>query len=185
MNQIQLITVSAVGYITLIIVWVVTNPGGFSFTKGMKAFITGQVGRVIFGLFFLNILGNFYFRWLDTGFDFFLQIIGLSSFIFGIAIAVWVKMVMKDLWNVPAAIDYSRQNKLITTGPFKFSRNPIYLGILLILFGQAFFFQSFSVFLLIPFFFYLNRFVLVEEKLLSDVFREKYARYKNNTPRWV
>lgn len=79
------------------------------------------------------------------------------------------------------------QGKLITSGPFKFSRNPLYLGIICISFGSAMFFGSISgVIIAILIFIGWDLWVrLREEKQLEQHFGEQYLRYKKLTPRWL
>lgn len=76
---------------------------------------------------------------------------------------------------------------VVTTGPFRFTRNPMYIGLTTILIGVAILFGSFSPLFIIPVFFLLvrNLFVLKEEKLMEEWFGEPYLEYKRKTPRWL
>ena len=77
--------------------------------------------------------------------------------------------------------------KLVTTGLYKFSRNPMYVGVTLILIGEAIFFQS--VVLLIyslSIFIAFNIFtILVEEPRLRNNFGEEYKKYCDKVRRWI
>jgi len=77
-------------------------------------------------------------------------------------------------------------NKLVTSGPFRFSRNPNYLGMALLLFGIAILLGNLSAFISPMLFVVLiDIFVIpVEEKNLEKKFGKKYLDYKNRVRRW-
>ena len=76
---------------------------------------------------------------------------------------------------------------LITDGPFGFSRNPIYLGIMMALLGLAIFLGSLMVFLYPVLFFILFQFVIIplEERRMEEAFGEVYLEYKRKVRRWL
>lgn len=76
---------------------------------------------------------------------------------------------------------------LITEGIFGFSRNPIYLGMVLILLSVAFYFGSLTPFLIVPIFAGIIQelFIKPEETMLSDKFAEAYPSYKAKVRRWL
>ncbi len=76
---------------------------------------------------------------------------------------------------------------LVSTGPFRFSRNPMYLGILIWLFGYAVILGSLGVFILPALFFVLAHSILIpiEEKRMEQLFREQYIGYQKQVGRWL
>jgi protein-S-isoprenylcysteine O-methyltransferase Ste14 len=77
--------------------------------------------------------------------------------------------------------------KLVTTGLYRFSRNPMYVGVTLILIGETIFFLSvdvgiycFSVFIAFTIFT-----MLVEEPRLRRDFGEEYTKYCGRVRRWI
>ena len=77
--------------------------------------------------------------------------------------------------------------KLVTSGPFSISRNPIYLGMAGTLLAIAFLFQSLSA-LLIPILFISiiqNTWIPHEEKKLAEVFGEEWKIYSAKTKQWL
>ena len=77
--------------------------------------------------------------------------------------------------------------KLVTSGPFSFSRNPIYLGMAGILFATAFLMQSLSA-LLIPVLFVTiiqSTWIPHEEKKLAEIFNEEWKEYSAKTKKWL
>jgi protein-S-isoprenylcysteine O-methyltransferase Ste14 len=77
--------------------------------------------------------------------------------------------------------------RFVTQGPFRITRNPMYLGFELFLI--AFFFFTRSAFFLIPpiVFFFLMNFVQMpfEEKLMTEHFGQTYAEYCQRVRRWL
>jgi protein-S-isoprenylcysteine O-methyltransferase Ste14 len=76
---------------------------------------------------------------------------------------------------------------LVTHGPFRISRNPMYLGIDLVLVGV--FFLTQSLFFLIPpvVFFLLMNFLQIpfEENLMTEHFGQSYTEYCQRVRRWL
>lgn len=77
-------------------------------------------------------------------------------------------------------------SKLVTTGIFSVTRNPMYLGLFLLLMSFGLFFSSW-VSLLLPVLFagYINFFQIIpEEKILAKKFGKKYKDYCADVRRW-
>ncbi|MGA8655406.1 MAG: isoprenylcysteine carboxylmethyltransferase family protein [Chthoniobacterales bacterium] len=77
--------------------------------------------------------------------------------------------------------------KLVTDGPFRFSRNPLYLALTLMYVGFALIANSvWALFLLLPVILIMSRFVIRrEEEYLARTFGDEYAHYKMNVRRWI
>ena len=76
---------------------------------------------------------------------------------------------------------------LISSGPFKFSRNPIYLGMLTILVGAAFLMSSLSAMIIAFLFGIIINFTWIahEEKKLHELFSEDWENYSSKVRRWI
>ncbi|MFW8594792.1 methyltransferase family protein [Cribrihabitans neustonicus] len=76
---------------------------------------------------------------------------------------------------------------LVQTGIFSRSRNPIYLGDVLILAGLVLWFDAVLSLVLVPLFLWIleRRFVLPEEDRMRRAFRADWARYERKVRRWV
>lgn len=76
---------------------------------------------------------------------------------------------------------------LVSSGIYRFSRNPMYVGFLFALGGWAFFIAHALGFILLPaFVVYLNRFqISPEERALSSKFGKAFATYNQSVPRWL
>jgi len=78
-------------------------------------------------------------------------------------------------------------NKLVTEGIYRVTRNPMYLGMLLILSGFPFVMDMIIGFICpLIFFLLMDRIIIPrEEKVVEGVFREDYLEYKSKTRRWI
>ncbi|MBU3916335.1 isoprenylcysteine carboxylmethyltransferase family protein [bacterium] len=77
--------------------------------------------------------------------------------------------------------------KIVISGAYRFSRNPLYLSLLLLLFGIALFMLSLWLFLTVPVLFILFLFKAVkpEENYLSQKFGKEYLGYSAKVRRWI
>ena len=87
--------------------------------------------------------------------------------------------------GTPAPWDPTR--RLVLHGPYRYVRNPMMIGVMLILLAEALLLQSPGIAIWFAVFLLLNGFYLpgVEEKGLEQRFGEDYRQYKANVPRWI
>lgn len=78
-------------------------------------------------------------------------------------------------------------SRLVTWGPYRFSRNPMYVGLIVAYLGEAGILQQVWPVLLLPLTIaYVNWIVIpVEEAQLRAVFAEEYERYRRRVHRWL
>lgn len=78
-------------------------------------------------------------------------------------------------------------SQLVTSGIFRFSRNPIYLGFLLIVIGLPLYFGLFWGVAIAPVFIFLMNYLVIqhEEVYLERKFRETYTDYQARVRRWL
>lgn len=78
-------------------------------------------------------------------------------------------------------------SSLVTTGIYRFSRNPMYLGILLGLAGVAAFLANAATLIFLPaFIMYMNRFQITpEERVLSAMFGPDFTAYRQRVRKWM
>ena len=76
---------------------------------------------------------------------------------------------------------------MVQSGIYRRSRNPIYLGDVLILAGLILRFDAVLSLVLLPIFVWLleRRFIIPEEDRLRRTFRADFARYERKTRRWI
>ena len=76
---------------------------------------------------------------------------------------------------------------LVTTGLYRFTRNPMYLGMLLVLLGWAMFLSNLAALLIAPLFaLYITRFQIIpEERVLTEKFGTAFMVYQSQVRRWL
>ncbi|CAH7017357.1 MULTISPECIES: methyltransferase family protein [Vibrio] len=76
---------------------------------------------------------------------------------------------------------------VVDSGIFGYTRNPMYLGLFILLFCFGYFFQNiFSVLLSFAFVIYMNQFqIKPEERALEQLFGAEYVDYKQKVRRWI
>lgn len=76
---------------------------------------------------------------------------------------------------------------IVTTGVYRFTRNPMYMGFILILAGWATFLANLGAALVLPIcVFYLTQFqIKPEERILLEKFGKPFADYRTKVRRWV
>jgi protein-S-isoprenylcysteine O-methyltransferase Ste14 len=80
----------------------------------------------------------------------------------------------------------SPKEKLITKGLYRFTRNPTYIGIILMQIGLGIAcFSWVYILLTVALMILLNANLSAEERYCLHRFGDDYQKYKNNTPRWI
>ena len=89
--------------------------------------------------------------------------------------------------NRTSFMPHDEAARLVTGGIFRLSRNPIYLGDVLILAGLILFWDAVLSLVLVPIFVWVveKRFIEKEEYRLKRKFLASYGRYSQQTRRWI
>ena len=111
--------------------------------------------------------------------------IGIVILVAGLSLTFWSFYLFKK--NKTPIIPGKKPAFVVIEGPYKFTRNPMYLGVSTALLGAAIYFGNLLSFLSpIIFFLIMNHyFVPFEEKLLESIFGKKYLDYKKKVRRWI
>ncbi len=112
--------------------------------------------------------------------------ISLFFFISGLSIILISFQRFKKEKTTINPIKIEKASSLVTNGIFKYSRNPMYLGMLLILISISIKFNFYGGILVIGVFVYFITYfqILPEEKAMLKLFGEDFINYKNKTRRW-
>ena len=80
-----------------------------------------------------------------------------------------------------------KATSLVMVGIYKFTRNPMYLGLLFILSAwSVFLFNLYAAFVLVAFVLYITEFqIKPEENALTVLFGDEYTAYKRSVRRWI
>lgn len=112
-----------------------------------------------------------------------LEGIGLAVFLLGLALAVWARLYLGRNWGTPMSTKVDPE--LVTTGPYRVIRHPIYSGIILGMIGTAI---AVSVYWLIAVGLLGGYFVysaIMEERMLAGEFPDSYPEYQRSSKRLV
>ncbi len=84
-------------------------------------------------------------------------------------------------------IPFERSTVLVTTGVYRYTRNPMYLGLALVLVGVAIAFGTLGPWLAIPGFLWIisTQFIRGEEAFLEEIFGAAFVAYKAQVRRWL
>lgn len=84
-------------------------------------------------------------------------------------------------------VPFETSTTVVTTGLYRYTRNPMYLGMILVLLGVALLYGTVTPLVPIPVFAWIiqTRFVLPEEAFLEELFGDEYLEYKSRVRRWL
>jgi protein-S-isoprenylcysteine O-methyltransferase Ste14 len=108
-----------------------------------------------------------------------LQGIGMALFLTGLGLAVWARVYLGRNWGTPMSERVDAE--LVTTGPYRYIRNPIYSGLILAAVGTAVavsWYWLVAVVFMGAYFFYS---ATVEEHIMERLFPSDYPAYKRST----
>jgi protein-S-isoprenylcysteine O-methyltransferase Ste14 len=113
------------------------------------------------------------------------NLLGIVPVMCGIALNLFASNAFGKLNTTIKPFEIS--NTLVTDGLFRISRNPMYLGFVLILIGAAAVMGSLTPYLVIPVFAILLQriFIAVEERMLEKKFGQSWLAYKEKVRRWI
>jgi protein-S-isoprenylcysteine O-methyltransferase Ste14 len=128
--------------------------------------------------------------WAGPAFGFVLPLRNLLAVSLGVAGAVTSILGVVSFRRAKTTVNPMKPEEssfLVLSGVYAHSRNPMYLGFLLILVGWAIFLSNTLAFLLLPaFIFYMNRFQIEpEERALTSLFGQAFFAYKSRVRRWL
>ena len=114
-------------------------------------------------------------------------IFGSFMIIIGLIIILSAIILFKKYQTTITPLNPSNATKLITDGIYKFSRNPMYLGLLLVLVGISIILSlTGGFFFILLFILYINLFQIIpEENAMVDLFKDEFLEYKKNVRRWI
>lgn len=118
-----------------------------------------------------------------------LLLLSLSTWLIAIGVAIYLHTAFWGFalrgHGTPAPIVPTQ--KLVVEGLHRYIRNPMYLGVLLIVLGQALLFHSITLLRYAAgFWLAAHVFVLLyEEPTLERKFGDEYRHYKQHVPRWI
>jgi protein-S-isoprenylcysteine O-methyltransferase Ste14 len=113
------------------------------------------------------------------------SLVGVLPIAGGVLINVWSEALFHRRGTT--VLPFEKTSRLVTTGPYRFTRNPMYLGMVAILAGVALLLGSVAPALVVPAFAWSmqKRFIEPEERQLEEAFGEEYRTYRRRVRRWL
>jgi len=111
--------------------------------------------------------------------------VGAVVFTVGAVIAGWGLVTFRRAGTT--TVPGKASSRLVTWGPYRLSRNPMYVGLALAYLGEAFLLRQLWPAALLPLVLaYVNWVVIpVEQAKLTEVFGAEYAGYQRHVRRWL
>ena len=145
--------------------------------------MNGLFGRAVLAFLLLPGVVAFLIPWLllqrTRSLD------GFIPFLLGVALLVWCVWAFSSAGQGTLA-PWTPPRRLVVTGLYRLSRNPMYIAVVLILSGWALGFHSrvIAIYTLVVMLAFHLRVVLGEEPWLAHTHGEEWVRYKAQVPRW-
>ena len=113
--------------------------------------------------------------------------IGVVPALLGISIALSAALRFRSAHTTLDPTEPAKATALVQSGVFGYTRNPMYLGLALVLAGWAWWLGSASPWLVLPGFIAAVTWlqIIPEEQALHVLFGEPYAAYCRRVPRWL
>lgn len=108
-----------------------------------------------------------------------LQVIGVVLFAAGLGLAVWARLHLGRNWGMP--MTRKDEPQLVTSGPYRFVRHPIYSGLLLAVLALALATNLYWLIALAIMTAYFVYCATVEERLMTETFPVAYPGYRTQT----
>jgi protein-S-isoprenylcysteine O-methyltransferase Ste14 len=114
------------------------------------------------------------------------NIAGLIAVVLGLALYAWCLVFHFRSYHASVRVGFSPPH-LVIAGPYKISRNPMYVSGLFVWFGWMIFYGSPAVFIALVILFLIFSFRVIpgEERQLARLFGDEYLNYKRTVRRWI
>jgi protein-S-isoprenylcysteine O-methyltransferase Ste14 len=115
----------------------------------------------------------------------FLRYLGLVLALIGLLLGIGAFI---EFQKAQTTLDpHGSTRQLVTSGVYRFTRNPIYLGFLFIVVGLPLYFGLYWGIVMAPVFIFLMNHLIIEheEAYLEKKFGEIYSNYKSRVRRWL
>ena len=152
-------------------------------------------GNACSKLIILSLTGVILIRFIDPSWKFSLSfsneinklllISGFICYLAGVILCIWARLTMRKTWTPAEDRSIKHKKELITWGTFSFTRNPIYLGLLMIYSGFFISMRSYLVATVLFISLYFYKKILEEEKILEKDFGSDYLKYKSKVRRFI
>jgi protein-S-isoprenylcysteine O-methyltransferase Ste14 len=193
-SSFTLLCIFGIAYISkLIILARKNNIKANVFGKGIKPKDTLMIEKLLKAMTFIGVsiwivnalFPKFADKWFIMLYESFgISILGLIITFIGVSFFILAMIFMKTSWR--AGIDKATNTILITSGLYKYSRNPAFVGMGFMFIGTAIAYANLiTVVLAIVVVVGLHAQILQEEKHMKETFEKEYIEYAKKTPRYL
>ena len=138
--------------------------------------LTKRENRLTYLVFLFMIISYIYAFFLPLQPEITWLSSGLIIYLFG---AVFTIITIKKFVTTP-------KDRVITKGPYRFTRNPMYVGLIMLQLGIGIACSSWLYLLLtVVLMILLNANTSGEERYCHHLYGDDFQKYKNSTPRWI
>ncbi len=130
--------------------------------------------------------GSLIFPMLNTGF-LGARGVAVGIVILGLAILLWAGLLFKREKTTVNPFRPKKTTVIVADGPYRFSRNPMYLGMILIILGAGIYIgTALTLPVVLAFWIYINETqIKPEERALSKMFGQAFIDYMGKVRRWI
>ncbi len=180
-------TIIGIGWVVFWLYWIIAAFKSKSSTipSDVKRFVGIRVSVIPLALVFVII-----YRFMPKSFRDHawasnnpLLYVGLLLFLAGIVLAFWARITMGEDWGMPMTV--KQKPGLVTSGPFRYIRHPIYSGLILMALGSSFVENSYWIVVTLVALFYFTYSAFSEEKMLAEQLPKAYPAYVSRTKRLI
>ena len=140
--------------------------------------VIGCVGLILY------LLSPPWWTWTHLPLGEFVQWIGIVVSTIPISYLIWVHRHLDKQWSI--ALEIQEDHKLITTGPYRRVRHPMYLGVFVYTIGLCFISLDILVTIFFVFTIWVNyRRIPSEEQMMIDQFGDEYLEYMKRSGRLI
>lgn len=153
--------------------------------KSLKLTMSILVSTIIYVLILLRltILNSYWFE-IDFSNCLIIKYVGLAFVSFGFVFGILALIAMKNSWRV--GIKYDQKTDLVTSGIYRFSRNPYFFSYDILILGYILIFPSIILIILhLALVIIFHNMILEEEKYLESVHGDLYLDYKRKVKRYL
>jgi protein-S-isoprenylcysteine O-methyltransferase Ste14 len=178
----------AVGWIVLWSYWIVSAVGAKKNTKPRKItqFVGVRLSLIVLAaaLVLLSKRLPFSIESQSPGVEnVSVRILGLVLFLIGIVFALWARKYLGKNWGMP--MTQKQSPELVTSGPYRYIRHPIYSGMLLMALGSLLDVNLYWLVVFVVFAVYFVYSSVFEEALMMKQFPKEYPSYKRKTKMFI
>ncbi|HEY7323947.1 MAG TPA: isoprenylcysteine carboxylmethyltransferase family protein [Streptosporangiaceae bacterium] len=166
----------SVGWVIFWIYWLMASAGAKAGRNRWTQFAGFRVGILLVVLLLLRLR---VLKGHEATSNAWLLGIGTMLFVLGLALAVWARIYIGRNWGMP--MSRKDEPELVTSGPYRTIRHPIYTGIILAMVGTTIAVSLYWFIAVAVLGAYFSYSAVTEERYMAEQFPTAYPEYKQST----